>query len=180
MLGLGAEAIMDPVDLFNARGREIAEERAAEDAANARGGRGVAPSDGRLLNGWTMCWAIIGFVVGQLSSQTLVGAFIGGLTLGAISVGFQLLMRALGFAFGAGVSGLGALNRALGTVPQWVMLGALAGAGLGAAIAFWLDGATDDILGPALRIAPFGAGAGLIGRIVVLALKRNRTRQPPT
>jgi hypothetical protein len=167
--------MMDPVDLFNARGREIAQERAAEEAATRGGGRRVAPSDGKLLNGWTMCWAIIGFVLGQLSSQTLVGAFIGALTLGGISLGFQLVLRALGFAVGAGMSGLGALNTTLGAIPQWLVCGAIAGAGCGGAIAFWLDGNTSDLIGPALRLAPIGACVGLLVRVVVLALRRNKT-----
>lgn len=167
---------MDPVDLFNAEGRRIAEERAAQDRANQPGGRGVAPSDGSLFNGWVMCAAIIGFIAEQMNSQNLVGAFIGALTLGGIVVIFQLVLRALGFAIGAGLSGIGALNTALGAIPQWLLLGALAGAALGAGLAFWLDGNAYDLARPALRLAPFGAGAGLVARLVMLALKRNKAQ----
>lgn len=167
--------MMDPVDLYNATGREIARDRAADDAARRSGGAGVAPSDGKILNGWVMCWAILGFIAGQMSSQTLVGAFVGALTLGGICVGVQLVLRALGFAFNAGVSGVGALNNALGAVPQWILLGALAGAICGAGIAFWLDNNTYDLVAPALRLAPIGAAAGLLARLVVLALRRKKT-----
>lgn len=65
-----------------------------------------------------MCWAMLGFVAGQISSGNPVGGVIGALTLAGISVAFQLVLRALGFALGAGLSGLGAFNKALGAVPQ--------------------------------------------------------------
>jgi hypothetical protein len=110
-----------------------------------------------------------------MGRASLVGAFVGALTLGGISLGFQLVLRALGFALGAGMSGLGALNTTLGGVPQWLVYGAIVGAACGAAIAFWLDGNTSDLVGPALRLAPIGAGVGLLVRVVVLALRRNKT-----
>jgi hypothetical protein len=170
--GIAGEMKMDPVDLYNQRGREIAAEREAERNA----GGGVAPSDGRLLNGWVMYWALIGFVAGQISSGNLVGGLVGALTLAGVSIAFQLVLRALGFAVGAGVSGAGALNRILGAIPQWILGGAIAGALAGAALALWLDGAASDLVSPALRLAPVGAGLGLIARIVFLAIQRNNTR----
>jgi hypothetical protein len=163
-----AEGIVDPVDLYNARGREIAEDRRRE----AAGPPGVAPSTGRILNSWVMFWAIIGFVVGLLANQNLVGAFVGALTLAGICVAFQLVLRGLGLAVGAGASGLRALNTRLGAIPQWIVFGAIAGAAVGAGIALWLDGNSYDLVGPAMRLAPVGAVAGLLARVVVLVLKR--------
>jgi len=162
---------MDPVDIYNQRGREIAAEREAE----RNGGGGVAPSDGRLLNGWVMCWAILGFIAGQMSSQTLVGAFIGALTLAGISIAFQLVLRALGFAVGAGLSGLGVLNAKLGALPQWTILGAIAGAACGATLAYWLDGNTYDLVRPAMRLTPLGAGIGFLVRLAMLAVRRDKS-----
>ena len=161
---------MDPVDLYNARGREIAEDRRRE----ASGG-GVAPSTGRVLNGWVMFWAMIGFVAGMMTSHTLVGGFTAALVLAGLCVGFQLVLRALGFAIGAGVSGLSALSNALGAIPQWTAIGALVGAACGAGLALWLDGNSADIVAPAMRLAPIGAIAGLLARIVVLAVRRAKS-----
>ena len=165
------EMQMDPVDLYNQRGREIAADREAERNA----GGGVAPSDGSLFNGWVACWAILGFIAGQMSSQTLVGAFVGALTLAGISIAFQLVLRALGFAVGAGLSGLGALNAKLGALPQWILIGAIAGAACGAALAYGLDGNTYDLVGPAMRLAPVGAGIGFLLRLMMLAVKRTKS-----
>lgn len=163
---------MDPVDLFNATGREIAEDRRRA----AAGPPGVAPSTGRILNSWVMFWAIVGFVVGLLANQNLVGAFVGALTLAGFCVAFQLVVRGLGLAIGAGASGLHAVNAKLGAIPQWIGLGAIAGAAFGAGVALWLDGNSSDLVGPAMRLAPVGAIVGLLARVVMLVLKRKSSQ----
>jgi hypothetical protein len=170
---------MDPADLFNAAGRAEAERRASQERANTRTPmRGGADRFGGLLNGWVMCALIIGFVLGYIAKNTIVGAFIGAAQLGLVALAILFGLRLFGFAVGAGMGGIGALNRGLGATPQWTILGALGAAGFGAGIALWLDNGVFAGMGPAaLRLAPWGAALGLAARLAVLgvgALGRNR------
>ncbi|MBR0657174.1 hypothetical protein [Plastoroseomonas arctica] len=132
---------------------------------------------GSLLNQWVPFWALLGFFVGLLISQSVLGTILGTLSFAGIAIAVPLVLRAFWSAARtgtrAGASGVGAIGASFGAIPKWVALGALAGAAFGATIALWLDdGGTSELIGAALRLAPIGAVAGLLARLVVLALRR--------
>lgn len=168
---------MDPVDLYNAEGRRIAEERRHQDAVNNR-----APMDGkspwaRLLNRWVLLAIVVGFPLGYLIEPTPEGAFAGAIMLGGAAFVVTIVLILFRVSFGAVASGAGAaatgasgLGGVLGGLPLWTVLGAAAGAAAGAGLAIWLDGDASDIIAPALRLAPIGAATGFVVRAITLTI----------
>lgn len=168
------------MDEYNQRGREIAQERAAADAANNR-----TPMDGRspwarLLNRWILLAIVVGFPLGYLIEPTPEGAFAGAIMLGGAAFAVTILLILFRVSLGSAASSADALGRKssgwLGGLPQWTVFGGVLGAAAGAGIALWLDGNATDIAAPALRLAPIGAGVGFVVRLVTLGLGGLRQR----
>lgn len=171
---------MDFMDEYNTRGREIARERADQEAANNRPRMDGSSPWARLLNRWILLAVVIGFPLGFMIESTPEGAFAGAIMLGGAAFVCTIIVILFRVTLGGAASGAGDLHRRssgfLGGLPQWAIFGAVLGAAGGAGIAIWLDGNAADIAAPALRLAPIGAGAGFVLRAIVLGVGALRKR----
>lgn len=165
---------MDFMDEYNQRGREIAQERAAADAANNRPRMDGSSPWARLLNRWILLATVVGFPLGYMIEPTPEGAFAGAIMLGGATFVVNFVLILFRVSLGAVASGAGALGQKssgfLGGLPQSTLLGGLLGAAAGAGLAILLDGNATDITAPALRLAPVGAGIGFVVRAIALGL----------
>ena len=150
---------MHPMDHLNAIARQHQQDQEAARRAAAAGPAGPPEMDAPIVTAWMIGGAVIGFAVGYLALEHVIFATVLGLLTGVAARIFQAVLRGLG---------AGAINRALGGLPQWAICGGLLAAFVGISFMVWLEGVAADVVSPALFCAPIGAAAGFVVRGVML------------
>jgi hypothetical protein len=163
----GRIAMQHPMDELNAIARRHQEDQEAARQAASGGPRGPAVLKAPIVSAWLIVGGLMGFGLGYLALEAIPPAAVCAVLTAVAARLFQGMMR----GFGAG-----AVNRSLGGLPQWLIVGGLIG-GLGAAgFMVWLDGLNADVVTPALAGAPAGAILGVLLRGVLLLFGAGRRR----
>lgn len=169
---------MSGIENYLAEGRRLAEAQASQDRVNAAPRMGGRSPWARLLNRWILLAILVGFPLGYSIERSPEGAFAGAIMLGGAAFALTIIAILFGGAIESVASTAKVSRGWLGGLPQSTLFGALLGAAAGAAIAIWLDGATADIVSPAFRLAPIGAGAGFVLRAIALGVWALRAQGP--
>jgi hypothetical protein len=158
---------MHPMDHLNAIARQHQQDQEAARRAAEAGPPGPPEMEAPVVSAWFIGGAALGFAVGYLALEHVIFATVLGLLTGVAARIFQAILRALG---------AGAINRALGGLPQWAICGGLLAAFVGVSFMVWLEGMAADVVTPALTCAPVGAAAAVLVRGVMLLAGAGRTR----
>ncbi len=172
---------MAGIEDYLAEGDRLREAEAARARVNAAPRMNGKSPWARLLNRWILLAVIVGFPFGYMIESTPEGAFAGAVMLGGAAFVLTVIAILFRVTFGSVASGAEEFRERssgwLWGLPQSALGGGLAGAALGAGIAIWLDGGAADITAPALRLAPVGAGAGFLLRVVTLGVGTLRKKR---